>query len=60
MWCPPGLLVCMPLVILPNIIRSRRSFLLALAHPDGPEKKTVKRLWWCGGTSIELCAGHNR
>jgi len=25
-----------------------RSYLLALAHPDGPGKRAVKRLW-CGG-----------
>jgi len=25
-----------------------RSSLLATAHPDGPGKRAVKRLWWCG------------
>jgi len=24
------------------------------AHPGGPEKRAVKRLWWCGGTSQEI------
>ena len=45
---PPGLSVCLPLVILTNIIKSRRSFLLAPAHPGGPGKRDVKWLWyWC-------------
>ena len=26
-----------------------RSSLLALAHPGGPRKRAIKRLWWCGG-----------
>jgi len=42
----PGYLVCLPLVILPSTIKSRRSFLLALAYPGGPGKRSVKRLWW--------------
>jgi len=25
------------------------SSLLAPAHPGGPGKRAVKRLWWCGG-----------
>jgi len=35
----------LPVVILRSTIRSRRSFLLAPAHPDGPGKRAVKRLW---------------
>jgi len=34
-WRPPGLSVCLPLVILYSTIKSRRSFLLAPAHPRG-------------------------
>jgi len=30
----------------PSTIKSRRSFLLALAHPGGPAKRAVKQLWW--------------
>ena len=33
-------------VNLPCTIKSRSS-LLALAHPGGPGKRAVKRLWWC-------------
>jgi len=32
-WRPPGLSVCLPLVMLPGTIKSRRSFLLAPVHP---------------------------
>ena len=41
-----GLSVCLPLVILPSTIKYRRSFLLAPAHPDGPGKRAVTRLWY--------------
>jgi len=34
-----------------------RSSLLALAHPGGPRKRAVKRLW-CGG-GVELIKCHN-
>jgi len=34
-------------VNLPCTIKSRSS-LLAAAHPGGPGKRAVKRLWWCG------------
>jgi len=34
-------------VNLPCTIKSRSS-LLAPAHPVGPRKRAVKRLWWCG------------
>jgi len=58
-WRPPGWSVCLPLVILPSTIKSRRSFLLALALPGGPGKKAVKRLWWwwwwCAWTSHQCC-----
>jgi len=50
-WCPPRLSVCLPLVILPSTMMSRRSFLLAPAHPGRPRRRAVKWLWWCGGTS---------
>jgi len=48
-WCPAGWLVCLPLLIFPCAVKSR-SFLLAPAHPGGPGKRAVKRLWCgCGG-----------
>jgi len=50
-WRPAGWSVCMPLLNFPCTIKSR-SF-LAPAHPGGPGKRAVKRLWcgvvWCGG-----------
>ena len=45
-WCPAGLSVSLPLVIFPCTIKSRSS-LLAPAHPGGPGRRAVKRLWWC-------------
>jgi len=45
-WHPDGWSVCLPLLIFPCTIKSRSS-LLAPAHPGGPEKRTVQRLW-CG------------
>ena len=52
-WRPPGLSVCLPLVILPSTTKARRSFLLALAHPDGPGKKGHKTVVvWSGGTRM--------
>jgi len=42
-WRPDGWSVCLPLLIFPCTIKSRR-FLLALAHPCGPRKRAVKRL----------------
>jgi len=44
-WHPPGLSVCLPSVILPSTIKSRRSFVLAPAHAGDPGKGAVKRLW---------------
>jgi len=44
-WRPAGWLVCLPLLIFPCTIKSRSS-LLAMAHPGGPGKMAVKRLWW--------------
>jgi len=44
-WRPARWSVCLPLLIFPCIIKSRSS-LLAPAHPGGPGKRTVKRLWW--------------
>jgi len=49
-WRPAGWSVCLPLLIFPCTIKSRNS-LLAPAHPGGPGKRAVKRLWWCGGIS---------
>jgi len=43
---PAGRSVCLPQLIFPCTIKSRSS-LLALAHPGGPGKRAVKRLW-CG------------
>jgi len=42
---PAGWSVCLPLLISPSTIKSRSS-LLAPAHPGGPGKRAVKRLWW--------------
>ena len=50
-WSPVGWSVCLPLVILHSVIKSRRSFLLAPAHLGGPET-TVKWLWCGGGTEF--------
>ena len=46
-WRPAGWSVCLPVLIFPCTIKSRSS-LLTLAHPGGPGKRAVKRLW-CGG-----------
>ena len=57
-WCPRGLLVCLPLVILPVTIKSRRSFLLALAHLGGPGKMAVEQLcclYWVLNWSVCCC-----
>jgi len=43
-WHPFRWSVCLPLLIFPCTIKSR-SFLLALAHPGGPGKRAIKRLW---------------
>jgi len=51
-WCPAGWSVYLPLLIFPCTIRSRSS-LLALAHPGGPRKRAVKRLWCGGGYSTD-------
>ena len=61
---PPGLSVCPTLVILLSTIKSRRSFLLAPAHPGGPGKRAIKRLcvWYVSNAFYEreviqkLCA----
>ena len=37
--------MCLPLLIFPCTIKTRGS-LLASAHPGGPGKRVVKRLWW--------------
>jgi len=49
-WCPPGLLVCLPLVILFSTIKYRRSFLLALVHPGGLGERPW--WWWCTDNSV--------
>jgi len=46
-WHPARWSICLPLLIFPCTIKSR-SCLLAPAHPGGPGKRAVKRLW-CGG-----------
>jgi len=43
-WRPAGWSVCLPLIIFPCTVKSRSS-LLAPAHPGGPGKRAVKRLW---------------
>jgi len=45
MECRPAVWsVCLPLLIFPCTIKSRNSF-LAPAHPGGPGRRAVKRLW---------------
>jgi len=51
-WRQAGRSVCLPLLIFPCTIKSRIS-LLAPAHPGGPGKSAVKRLW-CGMVVV-LC-----
>ena len=48
---PTRLLVCLPPLISPYTIESR-SFFLAPAHPGGPGKGAVKRLW-CGSFVVQ-------
>jgi len=48
--------VCLPLLIYPCTIKSRSS-LLAPAHPGGPGKRAVKRLW-CGGSFGTYASPH--
>jgi len=43
-WRPAGWSLCLPLLIFPCTMKSRSS-LLAPAHPGGPGKRAVKRLW---------------
>jgi len=45
-WFPAGWSVCLPMLIFRCTIKSRSS-LLALAHPGGPGKRAVKRLFVC-------------
>jgi len=54
-WRPAGWSLFLPLLISPCTIKSRSS-LLAPAHPGGPGKMVIKRLW-CGGY---LFTGVNR
>jgi len=44
---------CLSLLIFPCTIKSRSS-LLAPAHPGGPGKRAIKRLWWCGDGEMTL------
>jgi len=53
-WRPAGCSVCLPLLIFPCTIKSRSS-LQAPAHPGGPGKRAVKRLWCGGGSVCWLC-----
>jgi len=55
-WRPAGWSVCLPLLIYPCTIKSRRS-LLAPAHPGGPGKRAVKRLWFLFSRSRDMTAG---
>jgi len=50
-WRPAGWSVCLPVLIFPCNINSRSS-LPAPAHPDGPRKKAVRRLWCVCGIRI--------
>jgi len=52
-WHPAGWSVCLLLLIFRCTIKSRSS-LLAPAHPGGPVKRAVKRLW-CGGGTCPVC-----
>jgi len=52
-WRPASWSVCLPLLIFPCTIKSRSSF-LALAHPGGPGKMVVKRLWWFSDNKNQL------
>ena len=45
-WHPVGWSVCLLLLIFPCTIKSSSS-LLALAHPGGPGKRAIKRLYMC-------------
>jgi len=49
-WRPAGWSVCLPLLIFPCAMKSRSS-LPAPAHPGGPGKRAVKRLW-CVYTAV--------
>ena len=51
-WRPARWSVCLPLLIFRCTIKSRCS-LLAPAHPGGPGRRAVKRLW-CGVVSFQL------
>jgi len=52
-WRPAGLSVCLPLLIFPCSMKFGSS-LLAPAHPGGPRKMAIKRLWFCGYISRYL------
>jgi len=51
-WRSFGRSLCLPLLIFPCTIKYRSSR-LAPAHPGGPGKSAVKRLW-CGGGGCNL------
>jgi len=53
-WRPAGWSECLPLLVFPCTIKSRSSP-LAPAHPGGPGKRAVKRLWCGGGISSQIC-----
>jgi len=49
-WCPAGF--CVSASVNLPLHHKSRSYLLALAHPGGPGKRAVKRLW-CGCLCIK-------
>jgi len=52
-WRPAVWSVCLLLLIFPCSIKSRSS-LLAPAHPGGPGKRAVKRMWCGDGCGVIL------
>ena len=50
----PSRMVCVSACVNLPLHHKSRSSLLAPAHPDGPGKRAVKRLWW-GGFGQLVC-----
>ena len=55
-WCPAGWPVCLPLLIFPCTI-GLKSRSLAPAHPGGPGKRAIKRLWCGSAKYFAICKG---